>query len=142
MSGEGMSRFVRPETRTLTLANGDRLIVKTQLSYGEQQAMFARIYLPSSDGTLRVNPLLVGVATVVAYLVDWTVTDESGAIVPIRGLDAEAVIGVLNSLDPESVTEILSAIQVHESAMGQARREKKVATPTAPTSEVISISAG
>ena len=136
-----MSRFVRPETRTLTLANGDRLIVKTQLSYGEQQAAFARMYLPSSNGHMRVNPLLTGLGTIVAYLVDWTVTDDSGQIVPLRGLDAEEVTGVINSLDPESVAEILAAIQAHESAMAEARREKKVTTPIAPTSEATSISA-
>jgi hypothetical protein len=135
-----MSRFVAPGTRVLTLANGDQLIVKTQLSYGEQQAAFARMYLPSSNGSMRVNPLLTGMGTVVAYLVDWTVTDDSGEVVPIRGLDAEAVTDVLNLLDPESFAEIRAAIQAHETAMAQARREKKVATTTAPTSEAISTS--
>jgi hypothetical protein len=110
------------------------------LSYGEQQAAFARMYLPASNGSLRVNPLLTGMGTVVAYLVDWTVTDDSGQIVPIRGLDAEAVTEVLNLLEPESFAEILAAIQTHEAAMAQARQEKKVATPIAPTSEATSIS--
>jgi hypothetical protein len=135
-----MSRFVRPDTDVLTLANGDKLIVKKQLSYGEQQAAFALMYLPASNGTRRVDPLKTGLGTVVPYLVDWTVTDDSGQIVPIRGLDAEALIDVLNLLKPDSFAEILAAIQAHETAMAQALEEKKVATTTAPTSAAISTS--
>lgn len=120
-----MSRFVKPETVTLTLENGDRLIVKKELTCGEQRAANARIYVMGDDGRRRVDPLLIGLGTVIAYLVDWTFTDDAGQIVPIRGLSFDDLIPILDGLDPESFAEMRAAIEAHEIAMIAAREEKK-----------------
>jgi hypothetical protein len=135
-----MSRFVKPETDTLTLANGDRLIVKRHLTCGESRAHLARLYVPSEGGLLRVNPLQIGIATVVAYLVDWTFTDDAGAPVPIRGLSPDDLQAVIDGLDAASFAEVREAIEAHELRMIAARQEKKPSPATGNGSEAISSS--
>jgi hypothetical protein len=124
-----MSRFVRPQTRTLTLANGDQLIVREQLTAGEQRAHFARVYTTSATGRLIVNPLMVGIGVVLAYLLDWTLRDDAGQLVAIRDLSPDDLQRVIDSLDTESFQEIRAAVEAHEAAMVAARTEKKT-TPT------------
>src|SRR5579864_6637013 len=85
------SRFVRPSTRTLTLANGDTLTVKRRLSSGEQRAAFARMYLTGADGALSLNTLQTGMAIITAYLVNWSLTDDDGQHVDIAGLSTDAL---------------------------------------------------
>jgi hypothetical protein len=119
-----MSRFVRPTTTVLRISDGDTLTIKTRLSSGEQRDAYSRMYLTAS-GELRVNPLQQGLALITAYLVDWSLTDDDGALVPIRGVSIEELESVLNGLDPESFTEIKDAIQAHETATRAAREEEK-----------------
>jgi hypothetical protein len=120
-----MSRFVRPQTKTLTLANGDQLIVRERLTAGEQRAQFARMYTANGDGRYRTNPLMIGIGTILAYLLDWTLTDDAGSRVEIRDLAADDLQHVIDSLDPDSFAEIRSAIEAHESAMQSARDAEK-----------------
>lgn len=140
------NRFVRPETTTLTLANGDTLIVRTRLSHGEQRAAFARLYLSGADGAMRLNPSEVGLTLVTSYLIDWSLTDESGAPVPIRGVSMEELIATLDALDPDSFTEISDAIRAHEAAQAKLREEEKKTNAggkdSAPTSGSPSGAAG
>jgi hypothetical protein len=135
-----MSRFVRPETRTLTLANGDQLIVRARLTAGEQRARLARMY-PNQE----FDRLLVPVAYVLAYLLDWNLTDAAGQAVVIRDLVADDLQRVIDALDQESFTEIFKAIEAHEEGMKAAREaEKKTAgeMPSSPTSLSLVASAG
>jgi hypothetical protein len=133
------SRFVRPETVTLTLANDDRLIVKKQLNAGEQRAVFARLYTQGADGKLQVDPLATGLHLILAYLVDWTLRDEDGPV-PIRGLRPDELAAILNRLDPASFTEIKEAIEQHETAVAAERAEKKTSPTTATVSDPTFIS--
>lgn len=116
MSTERRSRFVRPEVRVLKISDGDSITVRKRLNRGEEAAMFARLYM-HTEGGLRVNHLQAGIAMVVAYLVDWTLTDEDGARVPIRDLDPDSLTTVVNNLDPADFTEIKLAIEKHEQEM-------------------------
>jgi len=127
-----MSRFVIPETHTLTLANGDRLVVWVRLNAGQARARNARMYTTASDGTRLLNLLEIGRATVLAFLVDWTLADED---IPIRGLPTDDVATILDRLAPEDFYEIRDAIDEHE-AEQQARRaaEKKTTLIGASTS--------
>jgi len=120
-----MSRFVRPQTKTLTLANGDTLVVRERLTAGEQRAHFARQYEHGPNGRLQVNPLMMGAAVVLAYLLDWNLTDDQGQAVVIRDLAADDLARVIDALEPESFTEIRQAIEAHEAAMVEARTQKK-----------------
>lgn len=134
------SRFVRPELVTLPLSDGDSITVKKRLTAGEQRDAYARLYLAGADGVLRTNPLQSGLAMMTAYLVDWTLADESGARVPIRGLTVKELEDVLNALDPADFVEIKDAIQAHELAQRDEREAQKkmphgarVDGPTSPS---------
>jgi len=141
------SRFVHPETAVLTLANGDTLVVRRRLNIGEQRASYRACtdLITDPDGTTRAvpNPLLIGVAKVAAYLVDW---HFSGDDQPVRGLDLAQRIAVLDNLDPDDFFELKAAVDAHELATIAARlEEKKILsgeTTAPPTSVSPSVAAG
>ena len=121
---EKRSRFARPEVTVLTLANGDTLTVKRRLTAGEQRAMFARMYR-TVDGVTKVDGLEVDRATVVGYLLDWSLTDDEGQPVPIRGLPPDELAIVVDGLTPEDFKEISAAIDAHSEAMSAVRQAEK-----------------
>lgn len=120
-----MSRFVRPETSILTLANGDTLTVKRRLNAGESRARFARMSLAGVDGALNVNRLQIGLATMTAYLLDWSLRDDDQRPVVIREVTEAALTATLDALDPTSFAEIRDAIEAHEAAMDVERTTEK-----------------
>jgi len=125
-----MSRFVRPDTVRLPISNNDWLLVKKQLTAGEQRQVFARLMKPFHPGanaaaSLEVDPLQASLSTVLGYLVDWSLTDEDGRVVEIKGKRLEDVIAVLDALDMDSFTEIQQAIQAHEAREAEARRDRQ-----------------
>jgi hypothetical protein len=136
------SRFVRPDTTVLRISNGDTLTVKRRLNAGEQRAMFARMYAAGVDGNLKVNPLETGIARVTAYLVDWSLTDDEGKRVDIRGLSIIELTSVIDGLDPGSFAEIKDAIEKHELAMDAERVQEKNDQGGENTSSAISSSPG
>lgn len=132
-----MGRFIRPETTTLKISNGETLTVKKRLTSGEQRAAFARMYLAGVDGQMKVNPLTVGIAIITAYLVDWTLTDDTGASVQIRGLSVDDLTAILDNLSQEAFAEIRKAIEQHEAAMAAERdQEKNAQAGERPLSEI------
>jgi len=118
------SWFVRPETTTLHV-DGQTLVVRKYLSMGEHRARLARLYDTTAGGLLRVNPRQVGLATVTAYLLDWSITDDDGAPIPIRGLSLDDLQRVLDDLFPDRFAAIQDVIDAHEIAMLQARADLK-----------------
>lgn len=129
------SRVVRPETSRLEISGGDYLIVKKRLNAGEQRRQFAKIYRDNAAGRMTVDPLQTGVALVVSYLLDWSLVDETGAIIPIRDTDDAAKTAALDALDYDSFVEIKVAIEAHQTA-NDAETAKKNTIPTgAPLSE-------
>jgi hypothetical protein len=61
-------------------------------------------------------------AIITAYLLDWSVTDLEGQVIPIRTASAEAKESALRLLDFDSLIEIMNAITAHDAA---SRQEKK-----------------
>lgn len=120
-----MSRFVRPDTTILSISEGDTLVVKTRLNSGEQRDAYARMYRAGLDGSLKVNPFQTGLAMMTAYLVDWSLRDDDGMHVPIKGLSLQELEATLNGLDPDSFAEIRQAIEAHERAQNDQRAEEK-----------------
>ncbi len=110
-----MSRFLRPDTDTLTLANGDKLIVRRRLTAGEGRVFRGQ----------RAIQTLVQAALVMAYLVDWTLAGDDGAVVPIRGISQSDLLNVLDSLEDDSFDEIHAAIAAHVATMDSQRTEEK-----------------
>jgi hypothetical protein len=117
------SRMRRPETVTLHITRGDWLIVKKHLTAGEQRQMFKRM-LTAKDGT-AVEPISVGLSKMVAYLVDWSITDADDKPVVIRDQSEDAIAAVLDNLDIDSFREIRQAIEAHDEAMDAAREAEK-----------------
>jgi hypothetical protein len=119
-----MSRFPRPETAVLTLANGDQLTVKRRLTAGEQMDAYARMYT-EQDGRRFVDPLVSGLAMIEAYLLDWSLTDDEGHPVVILRQPRDVLVGALRNLDYPSYIEVKEAIEAHEARINRERVEKK-----------------
>jgi hypothetical protein len=141
------SRFVQPQTSILTLGNGDTLVVRRRLNVGEQRESYAvcSTVVEQPDGSVKLvpNPLMIGIAKVAAYLVDWNLAGDDE---PIRGLAFADRIALLNNFDPAEFDELKTAVDAHESAMNEARlAEKKILTGSTnadPTLDLRSVAAG
>jgi hypothetical protein len=121
------SWFVRPETRTLTLSDGQTITVRKRLSSGEQRSAYAKMFVVGVDGKLHVNPLHTGTAIITAFLLDWSLRDDNGEHVDIRGIPTDELTTLLDKLDPEHFAEIKEAIEAHEATMlAERTQEKKV----------------
>lgn len=133
-----MSRFPKPVFDVLTLANGDTLTVRRQLTHGETTEWHARTFVRNENGTLRPDAIKYGDGLIVAYLVDWTIRDDAGDIVSLRGLSTSEVQDVINNLDHDSVLEIKAAIEAHIETWNQKRADEKKTVAAAPLSLVTS----
>lgn len=131
------SRVVRPETKTLSISDGDWLLVKKRLSHGDQQEAFAHKYISDVFGQ-RVNLRLVRMDKVTAYLLDWSLTGLDEKPLVIKGQPIEVVESALTLIDPESFDEIHAAIEAHEQAMATERANAKKNMAGATASGAIS----
>jgi hypothetical protein len=121
-----MSRFVRPDSERLEISGNDWLLVKKRLTAGEQRHAFARIVKRSTLGEkLELDPEAMGLEKIVAYLLDWSLRDDTGAIVPIRDQPVAAIEAALLSLDAASFEEIHTAISAHEEREALAIADEK-----------------
>jgi hypothetical protein len=127
------SRVVGIESRRLTLSNGDWILVKDRLNAGENRRMVKRGSTQTPDGVL-VDSIEAGLAKILAFLLDWSLTGLDGQVIPILRQSGRAVEAALDSIDPASYTEILRAIEAHEIAMQAERDAQKKIPPGDPTS--------
>jgi len=118
-------RVVEPLTTTLAISDGDTLVVKRQLNAGETRAAFARMAVAGIDGARRVDSMEVGRSLMVAYLVDWSMVDPRGHVIPIRDQPPEAISAALESFDSDTFAEIREAIEAHDAAVRAARDQEK-----------------
>jgi hypothetical protein len=134
-----MSRFVKPTEVRLPISDGDYLIVKEKLTAGEQLEVFARLYKTAEGGSsggitvgrsgvqesMTLDPLQVGLSTVIGYLLDWSLTDDDGRVVSIRNQPIDVVTAALRGLEFDDYQEIVAAVQAHDQRIQAARQEKK-----------------
>lgn len=123
------SRVVRPESTTLQISNGDWLLVKKRLNAGDSRGQFARLIHNVAPGEMpTLDTVNVGLTRILAYLLEWSLVDPQGNVLPLRNaigeLSPETMTASLNVIDPESFGEISKAIEAHEEAM-QAEREQE-----------------
>ncbi len=125
-----MQWFVQPETVQVALPGGQWMVLKKRLTIGEQRAAFALLVKEyRGDGSIVQNPETVGMTSVVAYLVDWSLT-SNGKPVPVE-TDGQKLAAV-RSLDVEAFRVIQAAVDEHVNAMaGDREKEKKAAGETA-----------
>lgn len=114
-------RVVLPESVRLSLTGDDWILVKKRLNVGEHRRMMKRGTTATEDGDLRVDRIELGLAKVLAYVLDVSVQSPTGVTIAVYGNPA-ALEDAIDSLPPESYTEILRAVEAHENAM-QAERD-------------------
>ena len=130
-----MSRFVTPDTQKLDISQGDYLIVKKRLTAGESRRIMGRMVKSMRPGeAVDLDPIHVGRAKVVEYLIDWSIKDSAGVVVPIRGKTPDEIGQILDGLDLESFREILATVEAHEDAMDTEREQEKNVPAGSPVS--------
>jgi hypothetical protein len=133
----GSSRVRRPETEILPISQGDTITVKKFLTAGEFRELIraatkpvkidASTGAPGKDLAFEIDPTESGVATVLAYLLDWTFTDFDGRPLVIRHQPRSVVRAMLDLIDSDSYMEVQRAIQEHDKTMRAfAESEKKM----------------
>lgn len=134
------SAIVVPRTVTLPLTiNGWTITVREELSHGEHVAMLARMYKESAAGKMQVDTLKTGDALMIAYLVDWTLTDQRGERLEIYGLKPDELQDVLNNLRVPVCAAVKAAIEVHENTVRERDDElKKTASGEMPSPATLS----
>lgn len=110
-----MSRFNRPDTATLTLTNGDTLVVKRRLNSEESRLMKA----------MQEFATLAEPAVVMAYLVSWSLVQLDGTPDSIDGVSRAELASRLNALEESEFDEIHAAIAAHRDAMVKERDAQK-----------------
>jgi hypothetical protein len=118
------SRVVEPESLTLPISNGDWLRVRKRLNAGENKRMVKRGMVTTAEGR-QVDPVEAGTAKVLAFLIDLSLTDPKGHPIVIARQPPDVVEAALDLINPESYTEILRAIEAHETAMEAERDAQK-----------------
>lgn len=124
-------------------ADGDWIDVKKELTAGEQREMFIGLI---KDRTMHegekanLDPALVGVNSLLSYLLGWSFVDDDGEPVPysLITMAVEERLATILRLDPEDYQELDRAIDLHMAAMAaeKAALKKTRITPaiSAPTS--------
>ena len=115
----GRLRFVQPEVVRLPLSDNDFIDIKKELTAGEQRLMFTSLVKQMSFGEKAIlEPRMVGMTKILAYLVAWSFLDSEGRPVPV----SESAV---NNLDLDSYSEIEQAIDAHDATVEAARAERK-----------------
>jgi hypothetical protein len=116
------SRTRPPEEVRIDLpTDDDWILVKKHLTWGEARDTETRLY-KSSGG---VNLSMIGLTQVIAYLLDWSICDPSGTVIPVRRQSAEAIQAAFQGLDRDKGNEIVDAITAHEKAQIAALEDLK-----------------
>lgn len=123
-------RVRRPDTARLELSRGDWLIVKKHLTAGETLEMFGLMRQRDSVDSIRF-----GLSRIIAHLVDWSIQDLDGKVIPITGKPIADVESALRLIDYDTFTEIEKAVDAHMAAMEQERKNERAAeTGSSPIS--------
>jgi hypothetical protein len=134
------SRYRRQEELRIDISGGDWLLVRKHLTAGEARSIAARAFKPGTfkaGGQPEVDIENFGIGQAVGYLIDWSITDVDDKPISIRGKGYEFVEAALKNQSPESLTEILDAIQAHDAAMTAERElQKKVQAGTIAPSPI------
>lgn len=139
------SRYRKQEEIRLELSDGDWLLVRKHLTAGEERDAQARVIKTGSFKSGEKPELdleHLGIAQAVSYLIDWSLTDADDKPIRIRDQAYAFVAAALRNQTPESLREILEAIQAHDGAMTAEREHEKKVRATVSVSDPTSTSAG
>lgn len=126
-------RVRRAEDTMIHLPDGDWLVVKKHLTYGDTQEIWRRMWIAADNGQSHVDTAMAygHLAHTLQYVLDWSIADADGKVIPIKNGTGEAdpakILAALQELDAEDVKVITDAIVLHDTAMREAREaEKKI----------------
>jgi hypothetical protein len=135
------SRLRPPEEVRIDLADGDWILVKKHLTFGEQRQAQTRLIKSLTPGAkLELDPTEVGVSLAWAYLLDWSVLDSAGKPIIIRDQPESVLRAALFGQDPELGQAIVDAITTHDAAMRELRETEKKDRAGATASSATSVS--
>jgi hypothetical protein len=128
-------RFVQPEAVRVPLSEGDWVEFKKRLSVGEEREAFqAVVGEVNPEGWRRPNMKMMGIAEVVAYVVDWSFKDAQDKPIP-------ASADAIKQLSPDDFKEIEQALERHIASVEAEDAARKNDQGGKSKSEVISPSA-
>ena len=116
------------EDRTTDPPRPRSITIRTRLNAGE-----ARKYRGMASIATMTD-----LALVVAYLLDWTLVDDAGGKVKIRGLEVKPLVDCLDALDSDVFDEILAVVTAHRDRMKAERDGEKNGQDGAKNSSAIS----
>ncbi len=128
------NRFVQPETVRLPLSEGDWILVKKRLTYGEEQRLAAAALgkvsrLDRGDAEVSLDMERFAVERLEIWIVDWSFwrhspeCEDSGHCTP----DCQPVRfcrDAIAHLDPDTVEEIDAALERHIQEMEDAKKAR------------------
>lgn len=117
---------VPEEVRIELPTDGDWILVKKYLTWGEARDSEVRLFKAGfKPGELQIDPAQVGATLVLAYLLDWSVTDADGNPIVIRRKGDDVILAALRALDRDKGNEIITAVTQHDAAMTAAIEAEK-----------------
>lgn len=129
---ERRCRFVAGEIVRLPLSGGEWIDVKSELNAGEARRVFAALVKEMNAGEpTKLDPDKVGLTKVVAYVVGWSLLNSDGRPEPV---DESAI----DALDVDTYQDIVAAVDTHDAACEERRRERKNARGGEKASPAIS----
>jgi len=117
----------KPETVKLDLPDGNWILLKKWLTARETRELFGRMMKTLPDGSRgdEIDPLNVGIAKAVVYLLDWSITDADDQPLVIRDAPPELVWDILNDLDHATFRDVIQAVEAHEDQTDREREDEK-----------------
>lgn len=135
------SWVVEPDTQTLSLSGGTWVQVRKQLNAGETFDLFDRVsaFTNGTSDVSKVPPAKLGMAMMLAYLINWNLVDRQGDPIPILRATLDEKEAAIRILKFDRVIEIMNAITAHDAAV---RQEKKLQADATASSAISPSPAG
>ena len=128
-------RVRRPLTDRLELSEGDSITVKRDLTAGEYRDLMRASTRPlqvtpsevgaATTAKMEIDPIAAGLATVIAYLLDWTFLGADGQKLVIADQPPDVVRALLANIDSDAYMEVQRAVLDHQSRRAADVAEEK-----------------
>jgi hypothetical protein len=100
------------EVRIELPTGDDWILVKAWLSWGETNEAHARLFKTVSGATVP-DYSMVEDTQIIAYLIDWSLTDAQGAPIVIRRKPVDAILAAVRGLTQRKGKEVALAVAAH-----------------------------
>lgn len=137
-------RVVVPEQVRLDISDGDFILVRKRLTAGEDIDMKTMAAGPTGlDGKISLDIARIPFAQLLSYLIGWSLVRMDGEPIPYSpDMETDARLSTLrNAIDPETLTEITTALTAHIERVTAEREKEKNALAGRSELKVTSLSA-